>query len=34
MLQTPLFVNDLNLLVDDLSGKPIDSDVHPVTLFP
>ena len=29
-----LFIHDLDLLVDHLAGKPIDSDVHPVVLFP
>src|SRR5438128_9994070 len=28
-----LFVYDLNLLVDHLAGEPVDSYVHPVTLF-
>ena len=29
-----LLIYDLDLLVDHLAGKPIDSDVHPVVLFP
>ena len=28
-----LFVYDFDLLVDYLSGKPVDRDVHPVMLF-
>ena len=28
-----LFVYDLDLLVDYLAGKPVDRDVHPVTLL-
>ena len=28
-----LFVNDLDLLIDHLSGKPVDRDVHPVVLL-
>jgi hypothetical protein len=29
----PLFVYDLDLLIDHLAGKPIDCDVHPVALL-
>ena len=28
-----LFVYDFDLLVDDLPGKPVDRDVHPVALL-
>src|SRR6266536_246376 len=30
---SPLFVYDLDLFVDHLSGKPIDRDVDPIMLF-
>jgi len=29
----PLFINDLDLLVDHLPSEPIDCHVHPVALF-
>ena len=29
----PLFVYDLDLLIDYLRGKPVDRDVHPITLL-
>ena len=32
--KTLLFVYDLDLLVEDFAGKPIDRNMHPVMLFP
>ncbi len=31
--QAPLFVDDLDLLVDHPAGKPVDRDVHPIALL-
>jgi hypothetical protein len=31
---SPLFVYNLDLLIDHLPGKPVDGDMHPVVLFP
>jgi hypothetical protein len=33
LLPRGLFVYDLDLLVDYLANKPVDRDVHPVTLL-